>query len=191
MSIARSSALRSRIRANRRGFTMVEVVLSIGISTFIMLGVASLMLISGRAIKELYGETRTRSSRVRAIDQIRYRLANAVIGSITEYEAEYDPDSGVLIGYHRLEFLDANQGGSLSVFSFDPSDNTLTYDVNIDDMVDGVPVTVGPINVTFELEALEMIVVKVKTASSNRYGGDLDTQDGVTKVYLRNLPEGS
>lgn len=64
-------------RRSRLGMTMVELVIALSISGLLMIIVAGLQLISGRAIKDLYNQTRTRSSQMRAIDQIRYRLADA------------------------------------------------------------------------------------------------------------------
>lgn len=183
----------TRGRSAARGFTLVELMISVFISGLVMMAVASLMFISARTIKEMYGQTRTRSSRMRALDQIRYRLANAQIGSLTEFQAEYIDTDGdgiddELVGFHRIEFVDPTHGGVTSAFIFTPSNYTLSYDVDVNDTVSAITIVEGPIDITFEAESAEVIAIKVKTASTNTYGGDVDTQDGEMKVYLRNIP---
>jgi prepilin-type N-terminal cleavage/methylation domain-containing protein len=181
--------MRILARPRRRGgFTMVEVMIAVAISTLITMAVASTMFISGRAIKEMNGQTITRSSRTRAIDQVRYRLADAEIGSVTEYQADFDLETGDLVGYHRIEFTDPTNGGATSAFYFNTAENTLYYDADVADGEPAEAVVVGPINLTFVIEAQEIIELSVRTESTNAYGGDVDTQDGTTKIYLRNLP---
>lgn len=172
---------------NHRGMTLVEVMISVAISSMTMMAVFSLMWTSGRAIKELYGQTRTRSSRMIALDQIKYRLVDAEIGSVVEYQADTD-DQGVLIGYHRIDFIDPTNGGVTSSFIFNEATNTLTYDDNTGDTVPAVAVVRGPLNITFEVVSPEIVQLNVKTEATLTYGNDIDTQEGETKVYLRNTP---
>src|SRR5436305_1954558 len=86
----------------RRGFTMLEMVIAMSISSLVMIAVAVVQCFSGRAIKEMYGQTRTRSSRLIAIDQIRYRLVNAKVGSCTYTNGD---DTS---GYTQIDYLDPN-----------------------------------------------------------------------------------
>ena len=74
---------RNRRRQGRRGFTLVEVLIASAIATVVMAAVVFVQYTSGRTIKEVYGQTRTRSSRKMALDQIRYRLTMAEIGSVS------------------------------------------------------------------------------------------------------------
>lgn len=159
----------------RRGFTLTEVMISVAISSLVMTAVFSMQFISGRAIKEVYGQTRTRSSRMRAIDQIHYRLVNASLGSVVISQED-----------HRITFVDPNLGGATSAFFFSPDTDTLSYDDDIGDTVPARAVAVGPIDITFEEQVGGAIVyVRVKSASHMAYA-DVDKQDGEIAVHLRN-----
>ncbi len=178
----------------RRGATLLELMIASVVSSMVMGAVAALMWTSGRAIKTVYGQTRTRSSRMRAIDQIRYTLANAEIGSVAEFDAVYEPpeegetEQGELAGYHRIDFIDPTNGGGGSTFFFNAGDETLFYDADTGDGTSAAAILTGPVDVLFEVEAAELVRIRVKTSSVNTYGGDVDTQDGETLVYLRNTP---
>ena len=159
-----------------RGMTLVEVMIGASISMMVIGVVVGLMFISGRSIKEIYGQTRTRSARMMALDQIRYRLVNAQIGSVQISEEE-----------HRITFRDPRFGGATSSFSFDPNTRTLFYDDVVGDTQSPMAVVTGPIDITFEvLQAGALINLKVKSASHMKYA-DIDEQDGETVVYLRNI----
>lgn len=168
-------------RRGQKGFTLIELMFAIAISSLVMVAVASLQYISGRAIKDVYGETRTRQSRTMSLDQIRYRLCNAEVGTLSVSQPNEEGN-----GYHRIEFVDPNLGGGTSVFYFVPTTRTLYYDGDIDDDTAAVEAVVGPIDVAFETRSSgELIYLYVKSTSAMA-GGDVDTQDGETLVYLRN-----
>jgi prepilin-type N-terminal cleavage/methylation domain-containing protein len=155
------------------GMTLPELMIAIAISSAVSFAVMSLQIFSGKAIKEIQGQTRTRASRMRAIDQIRFRLFNARIGS-----CEITQDG------HRLEFNDPNKGATTSAFFF--AGETLFYDEDVADGAAALSLVRGPIDITFELESGGALVkLKVKTSSTMKYA-DVDIQDGETVVYLRN-----
>lgn len=72
-------------RRSRRGMTLVELSMGIAVSSLLMIIVAGVQFISGRAINDLYNKTRTRSSQARAIDQIRYLLSEAMDVSLADF----------------------------------------------------------------------------------------------------------
>jgi hypothetical protein len=110
-----------------------------------------------------------------ALDQIRYRLVEAQIGTVT-----------ITNGDRRIEFVDPNLGTTSSFF-FDAGDSKLFYDDDIDDGTDEIEVIDGPIDLTFETEE-EGALVKLNVRTQAPIGfGDVDTQDGETVVYLRNV----
>ena len=157
------------------GFTMVEVLISVAISSLVVGAVISLQYISAIAIKEVYGSTRTRSSRMAALDQIKYRLADAQIGSCVVTQDD-----------HRIEFSDPMLGGVTSALFFDDVANVLSYDDDINDNKEALEVVTGPIDITFQvMGAGEMVFVQVKTESKEHYG-QVDEQDGEVRIYLRN-----
>ena len=152
------------------------MMIAVSVSSLVMMGIYSLQLISGRSIKEIYGQTRTRSSRMRALDQIRYRLCEARIGTVN-----------VSQGDHRIEFVDPNLGGNASAFFFVEPTNTLFYDIDINDGAPAVSVLRGPIDITFDLQSAgAMVQLRVKSQAHMAHG-DVDVQDGETTVYLRNI----
>ena len=70
---------------SRRGVTLVELSMGIAIASLLMIIVAGVQFISGRAIKDMYNKTRTRSSQTRAIDQIRYLLSEAMDVGVADF----------------------------------------------------------------------------------------------------------
>lgn len=168
-----------KLRA-KRGFTLAEVMIAMAISTLVLIAVMTTQYISARGIKEVYGQTRTRSSRMRGLDQIRYRLADAQIGTINLSQASAD-------GFHRIEFDDPNLLGATSAFYFVSATNTLFYDDDINDADAAVEVVEGPIDISFDTQSGgAIILLKIKTAAAMVLG-DVDTQDGETAIYLRNV----
>lgn len=163
---------------SRRGLSMAEVVVMMLISLLISVVVVGLMYESALAIKDMYAETRTRSTRMIALDQIRYRLSGAAIDTVTITNAN-----------HSIEFANPNLGwGTISRFDFIPSDRRLLYDDNVDDNVDAVEVAQGPIDLTFELDTESsggLVRLHVKSAADVAFG-DIDEQDGETAIFLRN-----
>ena len=168
-------------RRRLRGFTLVELMISLAISTITMLVIASLQSASGRAIKEMYGQTRMRAARMTALDQIRYRLVDARVGSITASQPNEDGD-----GFHQVDFIDPNLGGVTSRFVYDADTLTLFYDDDISGGAAAYAVVVGPIDISFELENAGAIVfIRVKSRTQMVLG-DVDLQDGETAIYVRN-----
>lgn len=163
-----------RPRRTRAGMTLTELMVAVAIASVVSFAVISLQIISGHTIKEVNGQTMTRSSRMRSIDQIRYKLYNARIGSCVVTEND-----------HRLEFEDPNLGGVTSAFFFE--NETLFYDDDIDDATPARNLVNGPIDITFGLESAGALVrLKVKTSSEMAHA-DVDVQDGETLIYLRNV----
>lgn len=161
-----------------RGVTLVELMISAAISVLVTGIVVYIMYQSTATTKDMYAETRTRSTRMRAIDEIRYRLIEARIGSLKITDAN-----------RRIRFVDPNLD-TTSEFYFVVDTRTLFYDDDIDDAEDAVAVVRGPIDLEFEHDMgdpLSSIVhVNVRTAAPVGMG-DVDTQDGETLVYLRNV----
>lgn len=171
-----------------RGLTLIELMIAVGISSLVMVGVVSLQYISARTIKELYAPTRSRSVRMIALNQIRFRLCNAKIGSCVVSDTN-----------HRIQFEDPTLGASVvSEFYFNTSNRTLYYDADIANS-DPQEVANGPINITFTLGSTDLdvpnhtvylgtdaiVTVYVQTSSELAYA-NVDTRDGETAVYLRN-----
>lgn len=165
----------------RCGFTLVEVMISISISSMVIVAVMGLQYISGKTIKTTYAEARTRSSRMMALDQIRYRLCEARIGStvLTQPNAEGT-------GYHRIAFVNPNLGGVSSAYFFTTGSETLFYDANVADATAAEAVVTGPIDISFVQQNGGAIIQITVKSSGQIANGDVDLQDGETVVYLRN-----
>lgn len=165
-------------RGGRRAFVMVEVIIMMLISLMISVIVVGLMYESALAIKDMYAETRTRSTRMIALDQIRYRLASAKIDTIAISNAS-----------HTIQFANPNLGaGIVSSFTFVPATRRLFYDNNINDNDAAIEVAQGPIDLTFELDDDSnggLVRLNVRSAADVAFG-DVDQQDGETAIYLRN-----
>ncbi|MCL5270279.1 MAG: prepilin-type N-terminal cleavage/methylation domain-containing protein [bacterium] len=181
----RISGWRRRRRIGRAGLTLVEVMIALAISSLVMIAVASLQYMSGRIIKDTYGEAQTRSLRMRTLDQIRYRLARATTDSIA-----------VTVSGHQLTFRDP-VADTVCQFAFNPDTRILTYDDDLDDYQPAREIVKGPIDITFDIEhdpisgvTLPVVRLTVKSASHTA-SGDVDTQDGETSIYLRNTTAAS
>lgn len=189
----RPSAL-FRARHSRRGLLMAEVLIASAIGAMITGVVVWLMYESALAVKDIYAETRTRATRMVALDQVRYKLADA------------HSDSIVISNSNRtIQFQDANQSsGVTSQFTFvpdDPADPDDDHDQNLrvlwyDEDISvneagevpglGLRVARGPIDFTFERSGFGIVRLLVKSAADVSFG-DVDEQDGETLVYLRNV----
>lgn len=169
-------------RRSRRGVTLVEAMISMVIAGMIGAVVVGILRQTGLATKDMYAETRTRSTRMIALDQIRYRLVEAEIGTVVISDSD-----------HRIEFDDPNLG-TTSAFIFVPATRVLLYDADVDTDETGEDpthggrqVASGPIDLTFESqEDGAIVVLRVKSAAEVAFG-DVDEQDGETAVYLRNI----
>lgn len=164
--------------SRRRGITLMEVLISSVISGMVSAMIVWLMFQAALTSKDMYAETRTRATRMSALDQIRYRLVEAQIGSVEITQSN-----------RRIEFIDPNLGVTSAFFFNDDQQtppNTLFYDQDVDNS-DPRAVVEGPIDLTFETESAGAIVVlNVRTQAPIGFG-DVDTQDGETVVYLRNV----
>lgn len=165
----------------RRGMTLVEVSVAMLVATMVMAGVASLQWISARGASEMYGITRTRSSRMQALDQIRFRLCNARIGTVSLSQSSANGP-----GFNRVEFNDPNLGAVTSAFYFVSDQNALFYDDDINDNTAAVEFVRGPINISFESQSSGAIIVLYVRSSSDLAYAEQDIQDGETVIYLRN-----
>jgi len=195
-----------RMQRKRRsaslGFTLIEAILALTISTIIIGGVVSLQYMSARTINDIYGPTRSRSERTMALNQIRFRLCDGRIDSCKVFnDLNEEAESGE--SGRRIQFEDPNlaEGGApvTSEFYFDPSTRTLQYKMDITD-ADYQVVAKGPIDVTFTkgsrfLDPPNYIVYKgtealvtvyVQTSSELSYS-KVDLRDGESVVYLRNI----
>lgn len=163
---------------SRRGLTLAEVSIMMLMSLLISMVVVGLMYESALAIKDMYAETRTRSTRMIALDQVRYRLSGAAIDTISITNAN-----------HSIEFANPNLGwGTVSRFDFVPATRRLFYDNNVDDTVEPIEVAQGPIDLTFELDIQSsggLVRLNVRSAADVAFG-DVDEQDGETAIFLRN-----
>lgn len=170
--------MRSNLRRNvRRAFTLSELMIGLGISSLVMVTIAGLIYMAARESKDILGQTRMRSARTQAIDQIRYRLANARIGTIVISNENHD-----------IAFIDPNRSQTVSSkFSFNPTNMTLYFD-DLDGEGDSAyPVAKGPIDIQFELQDSGAVVqITVKSNSSLQYR-QIDEQEGQEAVYLRNI----
>lgn len=174
-----------------RGLTLVELLIAAAISSFVLVSVLSIQYITARTLKELYGPTRSRSVRMSALNQIRFRLCDAKIGSIV-----------ISDGNHRIQFTDPNltrEGVVIrSEFYFNRDDKTLYYDLDVDNSKP-IKLVKGPINISFRKGSLELdppnyklykgtdavVTVFVQTSDELAYS-KVDLRDGETAVYLRN-----
>jgi type II secretory pathway pseudopilin PulG len=179
-------------RKSKRGFTLLEAIIAIGISSAVMVTIMTVQYLSARTIKELYGPTRARSVRTNALNQIRFRLSDARIGTCEVFDNN-----------RRIRFQDPNlvKNGVpvTSEFYFDSDNRTLYYDDDISTM-DAHKVSRGPIDITFNLGSVDLdipnhlvafgvdalVTVAVKTASELAYS-KVDIREGESVVYLRNI----
>lgn len=170
-------------RRRRRGMTLMELIIATAISSLVMIVVAGLQWNSSIATKELYNESRTRTSRMRALDQIRYTLIMAKRGNAFLQPSDGDATQG----YRRLRFQNPMNGaGVWSAYFFDATAKTLYYDNNVADSNPRRAVSNGPIDVRFlPLNNGATIRLRVKSEARMRYA-DVDQEEGEMNIYLRN-----
>lgn len=162
------------IKRNRRGLTLIELLVAISISVLVTSAAVTVMWISARDISDIYAQTRTRAARMRSLDQIRYPLMNALIGSVTTSN-----------GGHTITFNDPNKGAFNSQFAFDTNTRVLTYDPDLSSSGDERTILRGPVDISFTVEDARIVRLYVKSATEMAYG-DVDNEEGETIVYLRN-----
>ncbi len=175
----------------RRAFTLAEMVISVGILGFVGASTSYLMLTSALTAKELYGTTDSRSERMVALNQIRYRLCDGQIGTVNKSLATFGIDPAAW-GWRLMTFTDPTLPGSpTSIFFFRADTRELLYKENWFGPGDFVSLAKGPIEVTFRpgteagIGADALVTIFVKTSSDLRYG-QVDIRDGETVIYLRN-----
>lgn len=180
----RRSPRMPRRPAGRRlgGYTLMETLVSMALMMVTMSAVGAMMLLSARSTRELYAHTRGRSSRMLALDQIRYRLTDARIGTVEFL------DGDEIDGYRTILFLNPNTGTGLSRFHYDAEMKTLFFD---DDFSDGGydQFSVGDLlaDVRFRSAAPDAAVIGVIIRTITPVGpGQVDSQEGDTLIYLRN-----
>ncbi|MFW5870097.1 MAG: PulJ/GspJ family protein [Candidatus Sumerlaeota bacterium] len=173
-------------RWGAKGFTLLEVMVASTISIAVIGGVLSIFYLTGRSLYDLYPQTRARSYRQTALNQIRLRLCDARIDSYS-----------ILDNGRKIQYIDPTISGSpTSEFYFTTAttgkiQGELFYDTDINASPNAGRVASGPINITFSSGSPSdpgdpaMITVYVKTAEPMSLG-DVDERDGETVVYLRN-----
>lgn len=198
----RLCTMRHRGFARRRAFTLIETIIGTAVSSFVMVGVAGLMLYSGRAVKTVYYEqTQARTNRLKAIDAIRYVLADAEAGGqdLEGHELPYITNSGHTMRFSNpadgkiaeFEFEVAPGGGTI----YSTKGNKLWYTTDISDAGTKRMVWAGPFDVSFVVAPDDnpdddphrvLIEVRVKSATKLLFG-EVDVEDGVIKIYSRVL----
>lgn len=161
---------------SRLGLTLAETVVAMLIASMISLAVSGLIYATGISFKQLYSDTRARSTRMIALDQIRFRLSSARIGSVR-----------IKNDGRRIDFSDPNLSGARSMFSFDREAGTLFYDDDIHDFDRPIEVAEGPIDLSFTLtEDGALVVLHMATFSDAKLKHDR-IENGATSIYLRNV----
>jgi prepilin-type N-terminal cleavage/methylation domain-containing protein len=180
-----------KFRNKPLGFTLIEVLVASAITVMVLLAVVYLFYIGALTTREIYGPTRSRSARMIAFNEIRFRLCDARIGI---------GNCSVLDNGHQIQFIDPNNGNDVkSELHFNDVQRKLYYKKNIDTAGDPIVIAKGPINITFTLGSTDLdvpnhllflgigsvVTVYVQTSSELSYS-KVDTRDGETVVYLRN-----
>lgn len=181
----------SRRKVQEGGMTIFELTVALAIAALVMSSVLYLQYISSRIIKETYGPTNSRCARMIALNEIRFRLADAKTGSCQVSNSN-----------HTIEYCDPNQRDGTTTMtsrlSFDSAARQLYYRRNILSGSD-VSIAKGPINITFTRGSIDLdplhstymgtdavVTIFVQTSAELAYS-NVDLRDGETVVYLRNL----
>jgi len=176
-----------RRRRAERGFSMAEMAIGVAIFSLVMLAVMALQSISARTIKDLYGPTRSRSARMAALNEIRYRLCDGQVSSCVFS----DPVAVGGSAYYRLRFRNPSLP-AMSEFYFNKDEKALYYDSDVSDPDAGVVVAQGPVQISFTNGSPDvlgaegtLVTLHVETSDDLAYS-KVDLRDGDTVVYLRN-----
>lgn len=174
-----------------KGFTLMELMIAAVISSLVFASVVFIQYITARTLNDLYAPTRARSARMIALNQIRFRLCDAKIGSVE-----------VLDGNHRIRFEDPNLISEgiqpRSEFFFDATKRTLYYNADVNHS-EPERIARGPINIIFRKGSRELdppdyniykgtdsvVTVLVQTSQELSYS-KVDLREGETVIYLRN-----
>jgi len=157
---------------HKRGFTMMEIVVSMSICCMILADVALIILFTGQNLRKMTNESEATKDVSFAMEFLRYTLSMADYTSVSISNAN-----------HRIEFDDPNLGGTASAFEF--KGGHLWYDR---DTSDGQEEEKGGrlINMTFEPVSARNII-HVDILSRGRSGeivGNLIQASA--DIYLRN-----
>ena len=164
---------RHRTRGRRAGYTLMEVMVASSVSFVILSSLVGLQYMTAFTGKNYLNQTRARTIRRNTLDQIRFRLFNAKIGTCA-----------VSSEGHRLDYSDPNLAGVASAFDFDRG--SLIYDADTGDGAGPVVLVKGARDVRFDLlNAGSIVRVSVSSAANVGKGG-VDEEIGETMVYLRN-----
>ena len=82
----------------KRGMTLIEVLIASLVAAFVMAGVLAVQYISARTAVVVYGTLKARTQRMIALNEIRFRLCDALVGSTVTSNHN-----------QRIEFMDPNQ----------------------------------------------------------------------------------
>lgn len=136
----------------------------------------------GVTAKSLIDKGRSRAARMRVMDQIRYRLVEARIGTPAVSDSN-----------HRLEFQDPNLE-TTSAFQFVTATRELLYDRDVsrkesgeNPMFGGVKVADVPFDLIFSIRKSGALIAVRMGASVGSGIGEGDGPSGETLVYLRNI----
>lgn len=169
-------------KAAARGMTLVETLIGVGVASMVMLGVVGTFIATARTIQKTYGPAQSRSDRMAALNEIRFRLADARSGSFV-----ISPDG------HRIDFQDPNLGPNItSALWFRTEVKSLYYDDNINQDPGFTKLVTGLFDVNFAAGSPDYteatsttVTVAVRTSSELAYS-NVDVRDGITVVYLQN-----
>lgn len=131
--------LRSGPSHQRLGMTLVEVMIASSIMVFVFLALTFLQIASARSTKTNYSQARSQTERQQAIDQMRYTIMMARIGSAT-----------VLDNGRTIQYNNPNLGPGITS-SFFYENETLFYDEDIADADAAVIKTENLDDVWFEV----------------------------------------
>lgn len=159
----------------RRGFTLCELMVAVGVYSLIILTMATVQYVSTRMSKEISGQARARSARMISLDQVRYHLMNARVNTCAVSQSA-----------HRIDYVDPTQAGTpTSALYFSTVTNQLYYDKDTNDSYPAVAVGRGANNITFTVPNAALVTVTANT-SSTMGRGMINNQTLATSIYLRN-----
>lgn len=164
------------LRPGRRllGMTMPEVMIAVSISAVVFIALVYMQIASARSTRTHYSQARSQTQRQQALDQLRYTVMMARIGSAT-----------VLDNGRTLQFVNPNLGaGTISSFFF--QNNSLFYDEDISDADPAIEKTTDLDDVWFEVVPPGATVVIHVENSSNLEAFNTIVENNQIGLFLRN-----
>ena len=161
-----------RKSSRNRGFTFMEIVVSMSICSLILADMALIILFTGHNLRKMTNESEASKNVSFVLESLRYTLSMADYTSVA-----------ISNGDHRIEFQDPNLGGITSAFEF--RDGYLWYDRDTSDETEEKQGR-RLVNMTFEPGA-SINIIHVDIFSRGRSGeivGDLIRVSA--DIYLRN-----